>query len=156
MRIEIVEYDHPDSLRLIEELQQEYAHRYGEPDLTPVDPAEFAPPKGLFMLGYLDGGAVASGGWRAHDSDEAGFRDGDAELKRMYIVPAKRGRGLARRMLSELESSAALADRKRLVLETGTLQPEAIGLYVSSGYLETVKFGVYRNDPLSRCYAKEL
>ncbi|MFC7340965.1 GNAT family N-acetyltransferase [Saccharopolyspora griseoalba] len=156
MRIEIVEYDHPDSVRLIEELQQEYVDRYGEPDLTPVDPAEFAPPEGLFMLGYLDGRPVASGGWRVHGSDEPGFRESDAELKRMYIVPGERGKGLARRMLSELESSAALAGRKRLVLETGTRQPEAIGLYASSGYTETAKFGVYRDDPLSRCFAKEL
>jgi GNAT superfamily N-acetyltransferase len=156
VRIEIVDYDHPDSVRLIEELQQEYVRRYGEPDLTPVDPAEFAPPEGLFLLGYVDDRAVASGGWRVHDGDEPGFLDGDAELKRMYIVPGERGNGLARRLLSELENTAALAGRKRVVLETGTRQPEAIGLYASSGYSEMEKFGVYRDDPLSRCFAKEL
>ena len=156
MRIEIVDYDHPDSVWLIDELQQEYVRRYGEPDLTPVDPAEFAPPEGLFLLGYLDGRPVASGGWRVHDGSEPGFQDGDAELKRMFIAPDVRGNGLARRMLSELESSAGLAGRTRLVLETGTRQPEAIGLYVSCGYVETVKFGVYRDDPLSRCFAKNL
>lgn len=156
MRIEIVDYGHPDAVRLIEELQQEYVRRYGEPDLTPVDPAEFAPPVGLFLLGYLEDRPVASGGWRVHDGDEPGLQDGDAELKRMFIVPDERGNGLARRMLAELESSAALAGRKRLVLETGTRQPEAIGLYVSCGYAETVKFGVYRDDPLSRCFAKYL
>lgn len=156
MRIEIVGYDHPDSQRLIEDLQQEYVARYGEVDLTPVDPAEFSPPRGLFLLGYLDDEPVASGGWRAHDSREEGFRDGDAELKRMYIVPGQRGYGWSRRMLAELESTAALAGHKRLVLETGTKQPEAIALYTSSGYDRIENFGVYRCDPDSVCYGKEL
>ncbi|RRO12626.1 GNAT family N-acetyltransferase [Saccharopolyspora rhizosphaerae] len=156
MRIVIVGYDHPDSQRLIEELQQEYVVRYGEADVTPVDPAEFSAPRGLFLLGYLGDEPVASGGWRAHDSDEEGFRDGDAEIKRMYIVPGQRGAGWSRRMLAELESTAALAVRKRLVLETGTKQPEAIGLYTSSGYERIENFGVYRCDPDSRCYGKEL
>ncbi|GAB3685119.1 GNAT family N-acetyltransferase [Saccharopolyspora tripterygii] len=156
MRFEIVAYDHPDSARLIEDLQQEYVVRYGEADLTPVDPAEFCAPKGLFMLGYLGDEPVASGGWRVHDADEEGFEDGDAELKRMYIVPGQRGNGWSRRMLAELESAAALAGRKRLVLETGTKQPEAIALYLSSGYEAIANFGVYRCDPESRCFGKEL
>ncbi|SFS38676.1 GNAT family N-acetyltransferase [Saccharopolyspora flava] len=156
MRIEIVDYDHPDSQRLIEDLQREYVARYGEADITPVDPAEFSPPQGLFLLGYLGDEPVASGGWRVHESDEEDFRDGDAELKRMYIVPAQRGNGLSRRMLAELESAAALAGRKRLVLETGTEQPEAVALYASSGYERIDNFGIYRDDPRSRCFAKEL
>lgn len=156
MRIEIVAYDHPDSERLIEALQQEYVVRYGEVDLTPVDPAEFSPPQGLFMLGYLGDEPVASGGWRVHDADVEGFEDGDAELKRMYIVPGQRGSGWSRRMLAELESAAALAGCTRLVLETGTKQPEAIGLYLSSGYARIENFGVYRCDPDSRCFGKEL
>ncbi|MGP4020532.1 GNAT family N-acetyltransferase [Saccharopolyspora sp. 5N708] len=156
MRIETVGYDHPDAMKLIDALQQEYVVRYGEEDVTVVDPTEFQPPNGLFLVGYLDDCAVASGGWRIHDGDEAGFQDGDAEFKRMYIVPEARGKGLARRLLAELETTAVLAGRKRLVLETGMRQPEAIGLYTSSGYTEIEKFGAYRNDPLSRCFAKEL
>lgn len=156
VRIETVGYDHPDSQRLIEALQQEYVERYGEQDLTPVDPAEFSRPRGLFLLGYLGEAPVASGGWRAHDTGEEGFRDGDVELKRMYVVPAQRGNGWSRRMLAELESTAALAGCKRLVLETGTKQPEAIGLYLSCGYERIENFGVYRCDPDSRCYGKEL
>ncbi|MCI2416587.1 GNAT family N-acetyltransferase [Saccharopolyspora sp. K220] len=156
MRIETVGYDHPDSKKLIDALQLEYVVRYGEEDVTVVDPVEFQPPNGLFLVGYRDGLAVASGGWRIHDGKESGFRDGDAEIKRMYIVPEARGNGLARRLLAELETTASLAGRKRLVLETGTRQPEAISLYTSSGYTEMEKFGVYRDDPLSRCFAKDL
>lgn len=156
MRIEIASYDHPDARRLIDEVQQEYVVRYGEQDTTPIDVEEFAAPRGLFLLGYRHGRAVASGGWRAHDSDEPGFRDGDAELKRMYVVPRARGLGLARTMLAELERTAALAGRRRILLETGLRQPEAIGLYESSGYHETAKFGVYQDEEDSRCFAKPL
>jgi ribosomal protein S18 acetylase RimI-like enzyme len=151
-----VPFDHPDAQRLIAEVQQEYVVRYGGQDSMPTDVAEFAPPRGIFVVGYLEGRAVACGGWRAHDGDEPDFRDGDAELKRMYVVPAARGIGLARRLLADLERRAAAAGRRRLVLETGMKQPEAIGLYTSAGYAETRKFGVFRCGPDSRCFAKEL
>ena len=74
----------------------------------------------------------------------------------MYVVPRLRGAGLARRMLAHLEASAAEAGFEALVLETGTRQPEAIGLYESSGYVPVPGFGYYRDEPLSRCYGKPL
>lgn len=156
MRIEVATYDHPDARKLVEEVQQEYVVRYGGPDSTPVDDGEFALPRGVFLIGYRDGQAVASGAWRAHDGDEPGFRDGDAELKRMYVVPPARGLGLARAMLAELERTASEAGRSRMLLETGLAQPEAIGLYVSSGYHEIPKFGVYACEPDSRCFARAI
>jgi ribosomal protein S18 acetylase RimI-like enzyme len=150
-------FDHPDSVQLIAELQAHYVGLYGDGDDTPVDPAEFAAPAGYFVLGYLDGVAVASGGWRAREGGgDPQLRPGDAEIKRMYVVPAARGRGFARAVLAELELSAAAAGRLRMVLETATLQPDAIGLYVSCGYLPMPNFGHYRDDPHSRCYAKAL
>ncbi|MGH3929456.1 MAG: GNAT family N-acetyltransferase, partial [Pseudonocardiaceae bacterium] len=79
-----------------------------------------------------------------------------AELKRMYVVPAARGRGLSRMLLAELERRAIAAGRRRMVLETGARQPESIGLYTSSGYTEIPRFGLYRCHPLSRCFAKPL
>ena len=156
MRLRTVPFDHPDATALIAELQQEYVRRYGGQDVTPVDITEFAAPRGLFLVGYLHGEPVACGGWRAHEGDEPGFADGDAEIKRMYVVPAARGRGLARTVLAELERTAATAGRRRLVLETGLRQPEAIGLYTSSGYGEIPRFSVYRCEASSRCYAKLL
>jgi ribosomal protein S18 acetylase RimI-like enzyme len=150
-------FDHPDAVRLISELQAIYVGLYGDGDDTPVDPAEFAAPAGYFVLGYLDGVAVASGGWRAREGgDDPQLRPGDAEIKRMYVVPAARGRGFARAVLAELERSAAAAGRRRMVLETATLQPEAIGLYLVAGYQPMPNFGHYRDDPRSRCYAKPL
>lgn len=151
-----VPFDHPDAQRLIAEVQREYVVRYGGQDSTPTDAAEFAAPRGIFVVGYLDGRAVACGGWRAHDGDEPDFREGDAELKRMYVVPAARGSGLSRLLLADLERRAAVAGRHRLVLETGTKQPEAIALYSSAGYVEIPKFGVFRCEPDSRCFAKDL
>ena len=74
----------------------------------------------------------------------------------MFVVAAHRGRGHARAVLAELERSAAAAGRRRTVLETGTRQPEAIALYTSSGYVPMTSFGVYRDSPNCRCFAKAL
>ncbi|MCK2242367.1 MULTISPECIES: GNAT family N-acetyltransferase [unclassified Crossiella] len=156
MELRTLAYDHPDATALIAEVQQEYVVRYGDEDITPVDPAEFAPPRGLFLVGYLDGVPMVCGGWRAHDADEPGFADGDAELKRMFVVQAARGRGLARVLLAELERTALAAGRRRMVLETGTEQPEAIALYTSSGYAPIAKFGVYAGYDNSRCFGKQI
>ncbi|MFN2494354.1 MAG: GNAT family N-acetyltransferase [Pseudonocardiaceae bacterium] len=147
--------DHPDARRLIAELQQEYVHRYGGEDATPVDVTEFAAPCGTFVVGYLGRVAVACGGWRGHEPGPE-FAAGDAEIKRMYVVPAVRGRGLSRVLLAELERRAIDAGWRRLVLETGTRQPEAIALYTSSGYYEIPRFGIYRCAPQSRCFGKVL
>lgn len=149
MEIRVVAYDHPDASTLVAEIQQEYVVRYGGPDGTLVDPAEFAPPLGLFLIGYLDGVPVACGGWRVHDDDSA-------EVKRMYVAPSARGRGLARAMLAELELTAKRSGYRRLILETGRKQPEAVALYRSSGYTDVPKFGYYADAPLSIHLGKPL
>ncbi len=150
-------YDHPDSVRLTTEVQAFYRERYGDEDATPMDPAPFAAPQGFFVVGYVEGLAVACGGWRPRVAGACpGLRDGDAEIKRMYVSAAHRGRGYARAVLAEIERTALTAGRRRMILETGTKQPEAIGLYLATGYGPVPKFGVYRDEPDSRCYAKLL
>ncbi|MFJ9811552.1 GNAT family N-acetyltransferase [Streptomyces sp. NPDC101158] len=163
MDIRPTSFDHPDAVKLNDAVQLEYAVRYadddgdGEGDLTPLDPSMFAPPQGLYLIAYdPEGLPVATGGWRAQEANDEGYTDGDAELKRMYVVPEARGLGLARRILAALEADARTAGRTRMVLETGTAQPEAIALYTSSGYEPCAKFGYYREYPNSRCYAKAL
>ncbi|MFJ7155970.1 GNAT family N-acetyltransferase [Streptomyces sp. NPDC101118] len=159
MEIRPTPYDHPDAVELNDRVQIEYRQRYdGEGDATPLDPGMFTPPNGLYLLAYNAAGEpVASGGWRAQDENEEGYADGDAELKRMYVVPEARGLGLARRILAELEDSARAAGRLRMALETGDQQPEAIKLYLSEGYAHvTRKFGLYREYDSSRCMAKPL
>ena len=156
MELCTVPYDHPDAVKLIDGVQKVYVERYGDEDITPVDPAEFTAPRGFFVVGYLNGEPVACGGWRAHDEAEPPLQKGDAEIKRMYVVDSARGKGLARQVLAELERAAANAGRKRLVLETGSIQPEAIALYQSSGYKRMKNFGTYKDDPLSLCFEKTL
>ncbi|WP_091672230.1 GNAT family N-acetyltransferase [Amycolatopsis marina] len=156
MEIRVVPYDDADARKLMDEVQQEYVRRYGEPDISPMDPAEFAPPRGLFLVGYEDGTPVATGAWRAHDGPPPALLPGDAELKRMYVARTARGRGYARAVLAELERTAAEAGRLRAVLETGTEQPEAIALYRSSGYRDMQKYGLYKDDERSLCLAKSL
>jgi GNAT superfamily N-acetyltransferase len=151
-------YEHPDVECLVRAVQAEYVQRYGGEDATPVEPGEFAPPRGAFVVGYAGGEPVACGGWRARDAEngEEALRDGDAEIKRMFVLAGHRGRGYARAVLGELEGLAAAAGRRRTVLETGTRQPEAIVLYTSAGYVPTATFGVYRDAPGCRCFAKPL
>ena len=159
MRIVTVPYDHPDAQKLDAQVQQEYRERYhSEGDVTPLTPSMFAPPHGRFLLAYdPDGAPVGCGGWRSRDRDEEGYQDGDAEIKRLYVVPEMRNRGLARRILALLEEDARAAGRRQMVLETGTAQPEAINLYRSSGYVPAkAKFGVYRHSANSRCFTKPL
>lgn len=156
MELCTVAYDHPDAVKLIADLQQVFVVRYGEEDVTPVDPAQFAAPRGYFVVGYLDGAPIACGGWRAHDAPDEPLRPGDAEIKRMYTVDAVRGQGLSRKVLAHLEQAAADAGRTRIVLETGLRQPEAIGLYESSGYARIPNFGAYRDHPESLCFGKSL
>jgi GNAT superfamily N-acetyltransferase len=141
-------FDGPSAQLLIEAVQQEYVVRYGGRDATPVDPGQFAAPRGLFLVAYADGEPAGCGGWRVHGPD--------AEIKRMFVVPHLRGRGLARRLLAELESSAAAAGLDRTILETGLMQPEAIGLYTSTGYALIPGFGIYAGEPDCRCFAKAL
>ncbi|GHJ42612.1 GNAT family N-acetyltransferase [Streptomyces sp. TS71-3] len=158
MDIRRVSFAHPDAVALNDRVQREYAVRYGdEGDVTPLEPAMFEPPSGLYLIVYDDlGTPLSTGGWRAQDANAEGYTDGDAEVKRMYVVPEARRRGLSRLVLAALEDDARTAGRTRMVLETGVRLPEAIALYVSSGYQLCARFGPYRFDELSRCYAKPL
>ncbi|MCX4738611.1 GNAT family N-acetyltransferase [Streptomyces antibioticus] len=153
-----VPFDHPDAVKLNDEVQAEYHERYGDGgDATVLKPTDFEPPRGVYLIAYdAADRPVATGGWRSQDANGEGNQDGDAELKRMFVIRDMRGRGLARRMLLALEEDARAAGRTRMVLETGTEQPEAIALYTSSGYEPCVKFGYYRDYDSSRCFAKPL
>jgi ribosomal protein S18 acetylase RimI-like enzyme len=161
--LEVAAYDDPDSARFVEDVQAFYVERYGGVDRTPVDPAEFAPPRGWFLVGRLPGaGAVCCGGWRRHTTDSIAAEDrhvlrpGDAEVKRMWVAPAHRRRGIAGAVLAELERSAAVAGCGRTVLETGDQQPEAIAFYRAAGYGVIPRFGVYRGEAGSLCLARAL
>ncbi|MQA25759.1 MAG: GNAT family N-acetyltransferase [Micromonosporaceae bacterium] len=149
MIIASVPYTDPEAQRLITAALADLSERYqGDGDATPIDPAQFTPPGGIFLMAWQDGVAVGCGGWRAHGED--------AEIKRMYTAPEARGRGVARAVLNALEETARHAGKGRMILETGNRQPEAIGLYESQDYEQIPNFGYYKDEPGAVCYGLTL
>lgn len=146
-------YTDPVVRALEAELQQEYVEkygpRYGTVEEPALDPGEFTPPDGLFLVGFVGAEPVASGGYHRFD-------EGVVEIKRMYVVSDRRGAGYARRLLNELETRAAKQGFKRAILETGSEQPEALALYQSSGYEPIEPFGKYVGLERSLCFGKDL
>jgi len=81
---------------------------------------------------------------------------GQAEMKRVFVAPAARGKGIARLLMEALEREAARLGVTLMQLETGIKQPEAIALYRKFGYAERGPFGNYQPDPLSLFMEKRL
>lgn len=84
------------------------------------------------------------------------FSDAAMEVKRMYVSPEGRKKGIATRVLNELEVWASEQGYLRCVLETGKRQPEAIALYEKSGYTRTPNYGQYAGIENSVCFEKVL
>ncbi len=91
------------------------------------------PPGGAFLLLDQDGVPVACGGLRT-------LEPGLGEIKRMYVIPAARQRGHARRLLEALEDAARAAGLTRVRLDTNAQQPEAVALYHACGYAEIADY----------------
>lgn len=129
-----VSYDDPLGAPLLEDLEREYDERYGDVHEQPArteilryPPEAFAAPTGAFIL-LLDGKEPISGGafMRCDEST--------AEFKRIWTHADHRGRGLAGRVLAELEDEARRLGYTRVYLTTGPRQPEAVRLYLKNGY----------------------
>src|SRR4051812_6892351 len=126
LRIKPARLTDDDGAALVAQVQAEYTLLYGGPgDSLPADEG-FDPPHGAFFIGYVDGLPVTMGGWRRRDDVPAFGRDRAAEIKRMFVVPTARRRGHARTVLRHLEETARAAGADVMILETGTMQPEAI------------------------------
>jgi putative acetyltransferase len=152
MRSGAERFDSPDVQALAQAQQEEMRGLYGgEADIGPArEAAMFVEPDGVFLVVRGDdGAAVACGGIARFDTERA-------ELKRMYVVPAARGLGLGRRILVELEEAARRLGYTAVVLETGDRQPEALGLYASSGYEPIPCYPPYDSRALSLCFEKRL
>ena len=141
--------DAPAAAALLAELDADLAVRYGDDDAVHAEAGQFLPPEGLFLVLTVDGAPLACGGYRRWDAQTA-------ELKRMYVRPAGRRRGLARRLLAELEAAARDAGYTQMWLETGLPQHEAMQLYTDQGYAPIAKFGQFAWAPEQRCYGKSL
>lgn len=133
--------DGPLSAGLVAQLLAELAERYPEHAPSPHAPRTFDPPRGAFLVALRAGEPVGCGGFRPLD-------DATAELKRMVTAPSARGQGVARRVLAGLEEAARAAGYRRLVLETGSRQPEAVALYRAAGYREVPAFAAYFEDSI--------
>jgi GNAT superfamily N-acetyltransferase len=112
-------------------------------------PEYFRPPDGTFLVAFEDGEPIGCGG-----VGRLGTTTG--ELRRMYVVPAHRGKGLGRALLVALEDAARALGYTTMRLETGNQAPEALGLYTSSGYEPIPCWGPFATDPKSRCFEKAL
>ena len=121
--------------------------RYPDSPIHGFDPMEVADGKGAFAIARVDGRAVGCGAVRP-------LQPGFGEIKKMYVEPEMRGRGIARAILATLEGAARNLGFATIRLETGTKQPEAIRLYESSGYTPIPKYGEFADDPLSVCFEK--
>ena len=136
---------------MIRALNAELAERYPEEGANHfrLDREEVAEGRGAFLVVYGNGEPLACGAIRRLDADTA-------EIKRMYVEPHIRGQGIGRRLLTTLETEGRRLGVKRIVLETGERQPEALGLYRRAGFVHMSPFGEYVGSPLSVCMAKEL
>ena len=102
-----------------------------------------------YLVAVVEHRAVACAAWQTLDH-------GVAELKRMYVRPAFRGRGIARQLIVAIEEEALAAGRPVIRLHTGDYLPAAIALYQSSGYQQIPGYGPYAGDQFSVCFEKRL
>jgi GNAT superfamily N-acetyltransferase len=132
-------------------LNAELESRYPEEgaNFFRLDPDEVREGHGGFFIAYTDGQPIGCGAIRRIEPDVA-------EIKRMYVAPGNRGRGVGGKILAELEAEAHRLDIRRLVLETGPRQPEAIAIYKRAGFAEIPLFGEYVDPRFSYCMAKNV
>ena len=101
------------------------------------------------LVAYIEGIPVASGALRRYNNSTV-------EIKRMFVKPEYRGRGVAMLILKELESWAKELNFSTCILETGKKQIEAINLYKKTGYMQIISYGQYKNVENSVCMKKEI
>jgi ribosomal protein S18 acetylase RimI-like enzyme len=141
--------DSPDARLLIQHLSAELGALYGDDGSGAFSPDDVRVAGGTFIVARWGGQPVGCGALRP-------FGEGVGEIKRMFVEPQARGRGIARRILAALEAAACRCGYDRLRLETGIHQAEAIRLYDSAGFLRIPCYGKYAHTPLSICFEKQL
>jgi len=143
--------DHPDAARLIGRYLAELEERLGGFDAsqsTSAGAGEMAPPRGAFLVAYMNGHAVACGGLKpAHPDDTC-------EIKRMFVGVEARRRGVARRLLAALEAEAVRLGYRRVVLDTAAPLGEAEALYRTAGYQAVPAYNA--NPYAAHWFAKDL
>jgi GNAT superfamily N-acetyltransferase len=145
MEFRVMNAASPPASDLLEAMVVELEPLYGRidvPHAPSASAADFSPPGGTFLVGFDDdGAAVCCGGVKD-------LGDGAAEIKRMYVVPSARGRGVAGALLVALEDAARDLGHERARLDTGPKQPHAERLFRRAGYAEIADF----NDNPFACF----
>jgi GNAT superfamily N-acetyltransferase len=148
----VIRFDRPESEEarlLIRQLDDDLRQRYPGAVIHGLRPQDIADPQLTCLVASVDGQAAGCGALRP-------LEPGVDEVKRMFVRPAFRGRGVARQVLAALEAAARARQYSMPRLETGIRQPEAIGIYRSAGYVEIPWFGQYAGDRFSICVEKQL
>jgi putative acetyltransferase len=151
MTINILEVppDSADAVQLIGELDDHLlAHPYPPQSRHAFSVDKLLRERVVFFVTYYDGQLAGCGGVKMFDDY--------GEVKRMFVRPIHRGRGLGKAMLNRLAEYAQSKGAKVLRLETGIYEVEAIGLYQSWGFSRRTPFGEYVEDPLSVYLEKQL
>ena len=149
MIVSLMEWDDPVGLDLRDAQRREVSARYDSPDSEP-GPAPTAKDITAFFVAFSDDGEpLGCAGLRERNPTEA-------EIKRMYVVPAHRGTGVSSALLLQLERFGRERGWQRLVLETGAPQPEAIRFYEREGFTRIPNFGYYEESADSLCFEKPL
>ena len=141
--------DTPDALTLIDELESHLASLYPAESRHGYSVEKLLREQVAFFVVREDGIAAGCGGVQLFGREYG-------ELKRMYVRPEFRGRGLGKLMLNHLADYARQQGVGLLRLETGIYQKEAIGLYEGFGFKRISPFGEYKEDPLSIFYEKRI
>jgi GNAT superfamily N-acetyltransferase len=147
-------FDHPDADRLRRAQRVELDARYGSDDHEPGTPPSAADVPVFLVARADDGRPIACGGLRPLADSVVG--PATVEVKRMYVSPDARGSGVAAALLRALEDAARDRGTRRIVLETGILQPDAIRFYEREGYEHVPVFGSYVGSDESVCFARDL
>ena len=149
MHLALESVDQPDIIALIDALDAYQGSLYPPESNYHLSVAELKASNVLFSVMRDDEGVVLACG-------AVVLLDGYGELKRMYVNPAQRGRGIAKAIITFLEQEAATRDCTVLRLETGIHQAEALGLYERAGFAQCGPYGDYPNDPLSVFMEKKI
>jgi putative acetyltransferase len=139
----------PAAKLLIKRLDEDLLGRYPLQFIHGLRPVDAEDPGLYFVIAYAGDEAAGCGALRP-------LAPGAGEIKRMFVLPEHRGKGVARAILADLEARALESGYGSVRLETGTRQPEAIALYKSAGYAGILKFGEYADNPMSVCFEKKL
>ena len=151
LSIERVWLDNVDVELLISQLNLDLYSRYPEPGalLFSLETADIVDGVGALLMAELDGEPVGCGAFRVMDD-----LPGSAEIKRMYVTLAGRGRKIGRALLAELERMGAAAGVERFALETGPRQPEALRIFEAAGYVVCEPWGPFVGKEFSICMEK--